>query len=339
VTAPTRKQAEYLALQDQLVTKKKEAAGPTVGEAVRAYIDSRDAVLSPATIAGYNRICDRNLQEIANIPVVNFNNERYQLYVNRISTITTRRGTPITPKAVRNICGLVTAAVRWANPSVRLTVKLPPLKKHITRMLSPEAVISIVRGDPIELPVLLALWLSLSMSEIRGLTARSVRGGRLYVDGAVVDVDGVPVRKRSNKAYERTRSLPIPDPIMELIRETNAWTAGEGPLVTMSGQAIYKRWVRIQETAGVADPMTFHGLRHLNASVMMTLVPDTVAMERGGWGSRQTLQNVYQHTMESRRTEYDDRIDAFFLDAYNVAKKVAISPNVAKNVAVSDEKI
>ena len=50
VTAPTRKEAEYRALEMQMDGKRKQRTGLTVSEAVRKYIDSRDGILSPSTI-------------------------------------------------------------------------------------------------------------------------------------------------------------------------------------------------------------------------------------------------------------------------------------------------
>ena len=48
--------------------------------------------------------------------------------------------------------------------------------------------------------------------------------------------------------------------------------------------------------------LTFHDLRHLNASVMLMLgIPDKYAMERGGWATNTTLKNVYQHTFDEKR--------------------------------------
>ena len=41
-------------------------------------------------------------------------------------------------------------------------------------------------------------------------------------------------------------------------------------------------------------------------------IPDTYAMQRGGWSSPGTMKKVYQHTLESRRSSYDDLIDSFF---------------------------
>lgn len=312
VTAPTKKEAEYAALQDQLAAKRRDEIGPTIGEAVRLYIESRDAVLSPSTIAGYQKILRNYIEDIQNRPLSLFTQLDYQKYVNELSRKQNRRGVQMSPKSVSNICGLIESAARYAGYT--LEAKRPAPRKQFVSLMSPNAIISLVRDSDIELPVLLAMWLSLSVSEIRGLTVDSVRGDTLVVSGAIVDVDGVPTWKKSNKAYNRTRALHIPPRIMELIRETDAWKAGKGFLVTMSGPAMYKRWIRMQDSP---HPMTFHQLRHMNASVMLALgVPDTYAMERGGWSSRQTLNNIYQHTIDERRGEYDRSIDSFFESLY-----------------------
>ena len=55
--------------------------------------------------------------------------------------------------------------------------------------------------------------------------------------------------------------------------------------------------------------MTFHDLRHLNASIMLMLgVPDKYAMERGGWATDSVLKSVYQQTFSSERK----KIDSYF---------------------------
>lgn len=313
VTAPTKREAEYAAMQDQLAADRKREVGPTIGEAVLRYIDSRDAVLSPSTIAGYQKILKNYVGDIKDRPISLFTQLDYQRFVNGLSRKQNRRGVQMSPKSIANICGLIEAAAR--NEGYTLEAKRPAPRKQIVTLMEPDAIIRLVSGSDIELPVLLAMWLSLSVSEIRGLTVDSVRGDTLVVSGAVVDVDGVPTYKKSNKAYSRTRALHIPPRIMKLIRETDAWKAGKGFLVPMSGQALYKKWIRMQY--GV-NRMTFHQLRHLNASVMLALgVPDTYAMERGGWSARQTLNNIYQHTMEARRGEYDRSIDSFFEGLYS----------------------
>lgn len=305
VTAPTKKQAEYAALRMQMEGKMKAEEGLTVGEAIERYIESRDGILSPATIAGYQKI-------LRNLPITDkhISSLDYQSFVNQLSKQINRRGKTMSPKSIANICGLIESSAKYCGYTLEATRPAP--RKQIVSMLEPSEIFRLVSGSEIELPVLLAMWLSLSMSEIRGLTVESVNGNELTVRGAIVDVDGVPTYKESNKAYDRARTLRAPEKILDLIHQTDAWRKGEGFLVPLSGQAIYKRWMRAQN----GTSMTFHQLRHLNASIMMTIgLPDTYAMERGGWTSRQTLNRVYQHTMASRRREYDDLIDRFFSDA------------------------
>lgn len=325
VTAQTKKEAEYLALQDQLAVKRKKEYGPTIGEAVRTYIDSRDAVLSPSTIQGYERMYANSMEDIKQIPVGKFTNKRYQEFINSLAASRSYKKKPYSPKYIANVCGLLTSAIRYADPDARPEAALPARQKKIMNLLSPKAVISIVSGSDIELPVLLAMWLSLSMSEIRGLTVASVRGDSLYVEGAVVDIDGMPIHKDSNKAYDRTRALHIPPRIMDLIHETDAWKRGSGYLVPISSRALYNRWTRMQRAAGIDRPMTFHGLRHENASILLALgIPNTYAQERGGWAGPATLQRVYQHTLAGRQADYDARMDTFMEGLFNVAKNVAI---------------
>jgi hypothetical protein len=61
--------------------------------------------------------------------------------------------------------------------------------------------------------------------------------------------------------------------------------------------------------------MTFHDLRHVNASMMAVLnIPDKYAQERGGWRSDHIMKSVYQQTFSADRADVDDRIDNYMMD-------------------------
>ena len=82
-------------------------------------------------------------------------------------------------------------------------------------------------------------------------------------------------------------------------------------IVPVNYQIIRKHLKKLADANGYQ--MTFHDLRHLNASVMLALgVPDKYAMERGGWATNTTLKNVYQHTFDEERRKVDEQIDSFF---------------------------
>ena len=59
--------------------------------------------------------------------------------------------------------------------------------------------------------------------------------------------------------------------------------------------------------------MTFHDLRHLNASVMALLrIPDKYAQDRGGWKTDYVMKKVYTQTFPEARVQVDDKIDNYF---------------------------
>lgn len=59
--------------------------------------------------------------------------------------------------------------------------------------------------------------------------------------------------------------------------------------------------------------MTFHDLRHVNASVMNLLnIPDKYAQERGGWKTDAVMKGTYMQTFTRARVEVNDTIDNYF---------------------------
>lgn len=75
---------------------------------------------------------------------------------------------------------------------------------------------------------------------------------------------------------------------------------------------MYHRWIKLQDKYGMPH-ITFHDLRHLNASVMALLrIPDKYAQERGGWKSDNVMKNIYMQTFSEERERVDNVIDSYF---------------------------
>lgn len=90
-------------------------------------------------------------------------------------------------------------------------------------------------------------------------------------------------------------------------------TVGTEYLTELTRDQIYTRFRKLLINSNVSPLISFHDLRHLNASVMVLLeVPDKYAMERGGWSTNSTLRNVYQHTFSEEREAVDRKIDEYF---------------------------
>ena len=129
------------------------------------------------------------------------------------------------------------------------------------------------------------------------------------MQNTIITVEGQHIEKRQTKTVESTRQIKLPTRIIRLIA---ALPEDQIYITPLSGQALYKRFIKLLDAKGV-QPMTFHELRHLNASVMLALgIPDKYAMERGGWSSPNIMKSVYQHTFSKEREKADELIDNYF---------------------------
>lgn len=313
-TADSKKESEYLAAEFALNKKRKsKPVNYTLREAIDEYINNSDAVLSPTTIQGYDKIKRNSFQDIMDVQLKNLTQDMIQNSVNNESKRTSKRNCknpkPISPKTVANSYGLIAAVINRYCPSLECSVKLPAKENHIKELPRPEEIMKIVQGTEIELPVLLAMWLSFSMSEIRGIKRSAVKDGYISIQEVVVDVNCKAIKKKQAKAFTRIRKLEVPTYIQSLIDKL---PNSQEYLVTLSGHAIYMRFKRLLEKNNIPH-MTFHDLRHLNASVMAMLrVPDKYAQERGGWKTDKVMKKVYTHTFSKEREEVDKTIDNFF---------------------------
>ena len=115
ITMPTKKEAEReaAALKSGVKSAQHNIA-LTVTEAFDRYIDSKSAVLSPATVAGYRRIQKNLLEPIANMPLATLTQEQVQRWVNAL----VKQGKK--PKTVSNAHGLLSAVLASYRPDMTL---------------------------------------------------------------------------------------------------------------------------------------------------------------------------------------------------------------------------
>ena len=301
---PAGAPAKALALKEGLIEEHKPVKQLTVGEAIDRYIESKDAVLSPSTVRGYRQIRENALQDIMTIRLSALTQEHIQKSVNKMAK--TR-----SPKSVRNAHGLLSAALTEFLPNMTLHTTLPQKQKNEISIPTTEEINFIAeksRGTSFELPFLLAAWMGLRTSEIRGLTWNCVQGDTLHIKQAIVEGENGPVVK-TTKTYSGNRKIPIPEYIKSLIEQQ---PHTDEYIIHATRSSLYNRFLRICEKYGLPH-YRFHDLRHYQASVMLALgVPDKYAMERMGHASTNMLKTVYQHTMRSKSEEVADMVDKYF---------------------------
>ena len=315
-----KREAEFAAAEFQMnkekkvKNSKKEFTKMKLTEAIDEYIKSREILSrSPTTIQDYRCIQRNAFQDLMDMQLEDIDEVIMQEAINieakRPSKRNTKNPKPLSAKRLKNEWGLVSAVLHKYRDDFNFNkIELPEVQPRVVELPPAREVLRIVKGTDIELPVLLAAWLSFSMSEVRGLTkSKSIHGDYITINEVIVDVGNTVVRKDMAKNPTRNRRHRIPPYIKGLIDRVE----GDN-LVTFNGRELYYRWIKLQDINNM-DHITFHDLRHLNASVMALLrIPDKYAQERGGWKSDKVMKKIYMQTFSEEREKVDVVIDDYF---------------------------
>lgn len=318
VTADTKAEAEYKAalFKKEKKTRQKPKIELTVGQAIDRYIELSQT-LSPTTVQRYENMRKYGFQDLMEVKASKLTDELIQFEINKeAKRKSAQTGKQISAKTVTNEWGLVSSALK-SICGMSFNVRLPKKQKKHKELPDPKVIIDLIKGTDIELPCLLAMWLSFSMSEIRGFKCSSIRSGHIYVDQVRVSVSGMATEKENAKVETRKRAQSLPGHIMDLIKAQENYirykkTGEDSFLVTLNQNEIYNRFKKLTKAAGIE--MTFHDLRHMFASIMLTKlqIPEKVVQDEGGWSTPHIMKSVYSNTFTDSRRTADKVRDDFF---------------------------
>ena len=321
ITKPTKKecQAEAVALKTGIKKQRIPPEEMTLKEAYKNHIAKNEAVWSPSTTAGYTRLSKNTFQVLMEYKLKNITADMIQQEINQM------KRQKKSPKYISNAVGFLKSILKAYAPGMELDPTMPQKKKPDLRMLDDQEinkVLQAAQGDPVELPVLMALWMGMRLSEIRGLKYKDIKKGRIHICRAIVDdKDGEP-QEKGTKTYSGDRWLDLPDYIAKLIPGGEP----EDYIVTLSGQAIYKRFSRLLEKAGV-EHCRFHDLRRANAAAMIRLGIDSkYAQQRNGWSTDYMYKQVYAYTMPDRMDEVNSAMNNYFCNKICNENKISLEP-------------
>lgn len=327
VTGTDPKEADQKKSKAILEQKGKEKSNQiTLREAIDLHIQTKRDLLSPTTIAGYETIKKYAFVGIMDKPLNQLTKDKLQQAINiesqRPSSSKRSKGKPISAKTLHNEWGLVSEVIQTYNPDLKYKIRLPEFVSTVHELSRPEDIYRIVKGTEIELPVLLAMWLTFTMSEIRGLTkSKSIQGDCIYISEVLVTVNGKDVRKTLAKNKKRNRIHRMPQRIKELVEAVKT-----DVIVPLSEDVLYGRFTRLLRANNMPH-MSFHDLRHVSASVMSILdIPDQYAMDRGGWTSDKVMKSTYMQIYQSERIAVDDKIDSYFETTLGLTESIANDP-------------
>ena len=303
--------AKVMSLKAGLIIAKKHPDRILLRDACLKYIEDARGRLSPSTVDGYERIVKNGFPDLMEKRICDIDQKTLQKAIDCECKRFNQRGQKYTPKTIQNRYCLIATVLKGFG--VEHKVYLPEVKDKPIFIISPEEIFKAVKGTPVELPVLLSMWLSFTMSEIRGLTkSKSIHGDQISIVETVVRINGVDVVKKGGKEQKRSRTLDLPEYIKHLIDNV------EGDIIVpQSPASITNRFYRLLDKHGLPH-ISYHTLRHINASVMAQLqIQPEIADQRGGWKTSYTRERVYTHVFTPERKAADRKINDYFANITN----------------------
>lgn len=308
-TAPTKKEAEYLATQ-YIMTKEEEKKKPQskslFSEELEKYITAKEAVLSPATIRGY-----RNIQRMLNEHYPNFCNLKISdISQEDVQNVISNLSKSKSPKTVRNYHGLI-SSVLGSNLALNTTMpqKIQP-ELYIPSDNEIQALVDAVRDTELEIPVLLGAFCMMRRGEICGLSMSDIQGNIIHIHHSLVLGADNEWHLKVPKTETSDRYIEAPAFVTDRIREI-------GHITNLNPHSITIMFQRVLDRNNI-NHFRFHDLRHYSASIRHALgIPDAYIMADGGWSSDKVLKSVYRHAMSDRRKEMSDKINSHFGELCN----------------------
>lgn len=311
-TASSRTQAEMMASKFADSRDRKRTQDLTVKEAVQQYISTNEAVLSPATIAGY--LSDfKRMKPIYRLRIRKITTDDIQSFISGMTS-------DYSPKTIKNTYGLLHKALTYFDPEARFNVKLPKHTHKESRKNkyapSDEDVLELFSHAPrkLQLAIALAAFHSFRRGEISALKFKDLDGNRLHVHADLVqDKDNKWIYKDYPKTEDSDRYATLPDYLVSFIGDG----APEDYIIGWMPGTISKRFYELKKGLGI--DIRFHDLRHYFASVSAILqIPDIYTASFGGWKADGTvMKEVYQNKIVDMEKAYTKKLNDHFENLCN----------------------
>lgn len=300
-TAPSKKEVMMLA-NEYIVTRGTETyEDMSLAEAYSRYINSKSAILSPTTIRGYKLSEKNDFPKLMKYPISKITQENIQIAVNEMALT-------LSPKTIRNRYGLLVSVLNTYRPQFRFRITLPKPRRSEKDYIIPttEEVNKLLAAadERIRVPILLASAGSLRRSEVCALTPEDITDFGVNINKSkVINNDNEYVVKKSNKTQAGTRFVSLPP---EILKEVKEWKYFD-----CTPTQIQEWFEALRKKVDINT--TFHKLRHYFASECHANgIPDKYIAKMGGWADLSVLQRIYQHTLQDKEKEMNDKITSLF---------------------------
>lgn len=291
---PTKANADRL-IWTLIESEPDDCVGITYETAAEKYINSKNKILSPATLRGYDSMMRNTPPDFKRKAISVLTAQDVQLCINDYSS-------GHSAKSMRNFSAFISVVIHSVRPNLNLsTISLPQKVKqsfYVPEDDDIKRILDYAKGSRYEVPLWLAVF-GLRRSEICALLTKDLNKNNIVTvnKAKVRDRDGNFVIK-TTKTTDSTRDVIITPYVADLIRQLP-----EGEVYPYSPNQINAYLHRVQEKLEI-EPFSLHKIRHYFASTAREIMGDAYVEKLGGWrAGSDIMKKVYDYTKKKQERE------------------------------------
>lgn len=302
-TGATKAEAEMQASLFANDKKRYSRANLTVSEAVTKYIQSKESVLSPATIRTYEQIAKTHLTTIGPVMIDTVTNADLQNWISKLSV-------KLSAKTVKNVYTLVTSAISlYTEKSFKVT--LPTRVPHQYSIPTDADVSQLIQEARPDLKIAIVLGsCGLRRGEVCALKYMDILRdfSAIYIHSDIVlDKNKKWIYKDMPKTSDSVRSVELPPQVIQMLGDGDP----DAFIISSTPAAISDAFSRLRNRLGMS--CRFHDLRHYSVSIMHAIgIPDQYIMQRHGFSSDAVLKKVYRNPLSDKSNEFTAKTNDYF---------------------------
>ena len=263
-----------------------------VEETVRRYLEAKQAVLSPTTYRCYLSVYKNHIKDdiFGFMPIDFLTDSHIQRWVSRLAATESA-------KTVRNVYGLVSASLRFADRRLAFNVTLPQRsvqKLHTPSTSEVEKVLALCKewDEVLYRAALLAAVGMMRLGEICALTADDIDRTKntITINKSIALSANNELIVKPPKTETSNRTIVLPKFVIDQLPE-------EGRIVGKAPNAISIQFRKLMDrNKDKVTPFRFHDLRHYAASIAASSSVGASIESikaRGGWATDGMMKRIY----------------------------------------------